>query len=158
MTARPTPAPGAPAPGAPGRHHPVCGTRTVIAKGRPGATCTLRFAIRTNDMDTAQSPRDEPGGQHDSDGGTRVKASLPADHDTVMARLTALPDNKLAGFVRDLDTALRQTRLGPPDAELAEITSVAASARILLRHRRATAAAARAKDIVRNLINAPETE
>jgi hypothetical protein len=73
-------------------------------------------------------------------------------YDRAAAALMALTDDELAEFVRKLDAALNEARLGPLDDDLDEATSVAASARILLRYRRATAAGDRAKNIVRELI------
>lgn len=75
-------------------------------------------------------------------------------YDRAVAALASLNDDELTAFVRKLDAALKEARLGPQGNDLDEATTVAASARILLRSRRAAAAGERAKNMVRALISA----
>lgn len=75
------------------------------------------------------------------------------ENDKATAALAAMTDDELTAFVRQLDTALKEARSGPQNLDLNEVTDVAASARYLLRRRRAAVAAQRARAIVRDLLN-----
>lgn len=74
------------------------------------------------------------------------------EYDRAPAALADLNDEELAAFVRKLDAALKEARLGPQASDLNELTTIAASARILLRSRRAATAGERARAIVRELL------
>lgn len=82
--------------------------------------------------------------------------SSTTEYDRAIAALVALPDDELAEFVRKLDAALREARLGMAGGDLDDATTIAASARILLRGRRAAVAGDRAKAIVGELLGAED--
>lgn len=161
MTTRPAPAPGAAttaAPGVTGCPHPGAVALPSIAKAR--SVRPPLFAPRSDtNVSTTQNPRDEPGGQHDSCGGTRVEVSLPAGEllDAALHRLVSLTDDELNDVVTGLDAALASTRHGPSDGELEDAITIAAAGRILLRRRRAAAGRTRALSIVRQLVSTMES-
>lgn len=108
---------------------------------------------------TAQDPRDsDPEGLHNSDGGTRAEAILPAGslYDAAIARLSHLPDGRLAEFSTSLDAALAKTGSGTDD--ISDLVAVAAAARLTLRRRQEAAARQEATTIVHQLISTTETE
>lgn len=108
-------------------------------------------------MNQKQDPQGTPGGQQDDSGGTRVNPSVPPEAPYV-ARLRTLGDNELAQFAHELDTAVREARRGPHDPELDDLLIIAVVARSMLRDRRAHAAADRAKDLVRHLLDTENHE
>lgn len=70
------------------------------------------------------------------------------------AALVAMTDDELAAFSLKLDAALKEARLAPQGLDLNEITDIAATARLLLRSRRAAIAVRVANDIVGDLLGA----
>lgn len=83
-----------------------------------------------------------------------IDVNSTTENNAATAALVALTDEELAAFVGKLDAALKEARLGPQNLDLNEATSVAATARYLLRSRRAAVASKRAMAIVRELISA----
>lgn len=82
-----------------------------------------------------------------------MSSTNTTEYDRAIAALVALPDDELAAFVCKLDAALKEARAGTTRG-LDDATTIAASARILLRSRRAAVAGDRARAIVGGLLGA----